>query len=156
MRIALVSLAAIALSYVLGLVLGTFIPVTAHDPDCLPQQVKKTEPKGYYTTEELNRAEADAKKRIECLREKTKEKSAHQFMLEAREAGKWFTWLPWLAVPFLARLRSYGTAFAPITALIALAALGIFQTVEAGLSIAALAVGFMFMQRKDTNAQSNA
>lgn len=151
MRLALVSLGAIALSYVLGLVLATFIPVTVHDPGCLPQQVEKFESKSY-SIEELNRAEAEAKRQVECLREKTREKSAHQLMLDAREAGKWLTWLPWLSVPLLARLRSYKAALAPIVALIALAALGVFQTAESGLSIAALAVGLISLQRKGTNA----
>lgn len=156
LRLALISVAAIALSYVLGLMLGTVIPVTVHDPDCTPRQVQRIESKGYYTPEELDRAEAEVKKNLECLREKSRKKSAHQFMLDAREGGQWLTWLLWLAVPFLAKLQSYKTALAPAVVLIALAAFGIFRPLESGLSIAAVAVGVEFMRRKSSNVRSDA
>lgn len=134
-RLAYISIVAIVLSYAFGLVLGTYIPVTVHDPDCLPQKNQKIESKGYYTPNELDHAEAEVKRRLECLREKTRKKSAHQFFLDAREGGKWLTWLPWLAVPFLAKLRSYKTALAPAAILIVLAGLGIFKAEELALYI---------------------
>ena len=138
-RLAYISIVAIVLSYAFGLVLGTYIPVTVHDPDCLPQKSQKIESKSYYTPNELDHAEAEVKRRLECLREKTRKKSTHQFFLDAREGGKWLTWLPWLVVPFLAKLRSNKTALAPAAIMIVLAVLGIFKAAESVLSITALA-----------------
>lgn len=155
-RLAYISIVAIVLSYAFGLVLGTYIPVTVHDPDCLPQKNQKIESKGYYTPNELDHAEAEVKRRLECLREKTRKKSTHQFFLDAREGGKWLTWLPWLAVPLLAKLRSYKTALAPAAILIVLAGLGIFKAEESVLSIAALALGVALIRSKRINARSDA
>lgn len=144
-KLLLASLVAMVLSYVIGLVLAMFIPVIANYPECSPIHDVRSEKKQFYTMEEIGRAEAEMKKRVECIRRKDRELSALDFILLSRESGKWLTWIPWLGVPLLARMRCYLPVVGPIVALVALSIFKIFLPLEAVLSSVALIAGIALM-----------
>lgn len=156
MRALLLStLAAVVVTLVLGVVLSMFIPVMVSHPECSLPGAAQVQKKDRYTLEEIERAEADAKKRVECEMQKDRELSGGNFWLLTREGGKWLTWLPWVAVPFLSRLRRYPSAAWPVALLAALVLLRVILPLEALLSSLALLVGVAVVRGRAANVAND-
>lgn len=131
-------IAAFILSYALGMALSTAIPVEVNDSECAvaPRMVKES-----YTEEELERADAEMKKSLKCLRTNDMKLGFSDVLLEAREAGKWITWLPWLLVPLLLKVTNYRIAFILVTLLLTMAVTKVLLPIESALSAVAFIIG---------------
>jgi hypothetical protein len=70
------------------------------------EEQSKQEPKTRYTKEELDRAEREAKERVKLVAKKLGEKPRSYLYMKDRLATWWFTWLPWLLLPFFLSTRS--------------------------------------------------
>jgi len=141
------SVIAAILSIVLGVLLARGIPVEIPGSNSSLPPVTSLKP-GPYTMEELERARADMEARIEQQRQEDNKKPRLQAYDELRAGGgMWLTWLPWLLLPFVVRLKSYKLAVVPLLIVVACTITRLLLPLEFLLCSASVMVGVFLLNR---------
>lgn len=104
-KIVTASLLATIITLLMGWIATFFIPVTIDQADLGIGSPKISQQKPYYTKEELERNSKEAEDQWRQAVKKLSEQSKIQFYQRERLASAWFTWIPWLVLPFLLHLR---------------------------------------------------
>src|SRR3989304_8974760 len=129
------SLIAFVCSLAIAMAIGHYIPRVYGGPSVRP------DPGRIYTLQELEKAEREAKARGEELRRQWRSQSFREVVHELKIHALWATWVPWLLLPLVVRLKTL-LHFAVVAALPIGGALLPLVPLEELLVIAiALAVG---------------
>jgi hypothetical protein len=108
-RLFISSICATLTSVILGLVAGAFIP-TEVEADSASTASADPVKIGPYTQQELKAVRSNLDKKLERIRNKEKSQPQIEKYVELRSAAFWVSWLPWLAIPFLLKIRDYRVA----------------------------------------------
>lgn len=101
-----VSLIGLLVMIVIGIVASTLIPRTVD----LNSEKKSNEIQppstSYYTKDELDRVERELQAKVKRYMEEEKKKPTRVLLLEDRSVGIPFSWIPWIFVPAVAKVRT--------------------------------------------------
>lgn len=100
------SVLATLVTLLLGIIATFFIPMTIDTVDLGIEPLKNSHQRPYFTKEELEQSNKEAEARWRQAVEKLSKQSRAQFYQRERLASAWFTWIPWLILPFALRIRS--------------------------------------------------
>jgi hypothetical protein len=130
------SLSATAISLVLPLAIGAFVPIQVGGdrPDKPPNLGKS------YTQEELDRF---AREMREKITRKSDPEERRNIAMAFRQAFWWVTWIPWFVVPFVIRIANWKAALVLLVAPSVLALAGAILPAELLAVAAGLALGML-------------
>jgi Flp pilus assembly protein TadB len=101
-----VSVAGLFVMIVIGIVASTLIP-RAVDLNSEKKSIEIQPPSSsYYTKDELDRAERELQAKVKRHMEEEKKKPTRVILLEDRSVGIPFSWIPWIFVPAVAKVRT--------------------------------------------------
>jgi hypothetical protein len=105
LKIAKRSLLATIITLFMGLIASFFVPTSINMADLGIDPPQASPQKPYYTKEELERNNKEAEDRWRRAVKRLSEQSKSQFYQRERLASAWFTWIPWLILPFFLNMR---------------------------------------------------
>ena len=100
LRLVSASLIAFVLSFTIAMAVGYYIPEVYNRPSIPPA------PGTIYTLQELKKANEDAKVAERELRRQWRSQSPREVQREFWNHALWETWVPWLLLPLLVRLKT--------------------------------------------------
>jgi hypothetical protein len=106
----------------------------------------RPDPGRVYTLAELQKAEKEAKARVEELRRQVRAKSFAEVVHEQKLHALWAVWVPWLLVPFVVRLKSLMHFAALMLVPIAATFLNVVPIEELLVITTAIAIGISIRQ----------
>lgn len=125
----------------MGLIASFFIPVSIDMADVGIAPPEKSQQKPYYTNEEMERNSKEAEDRWRQAVKKLSEQSRSQFYQRERLASAWFTWLPWLILPFFLHPRPRWIETTALGLPFVLTIFGILHPYELACIFVAIVVG---------------
>ena len=100
------SLLATLVTLLLGFIATIFIPMKIDMADLGIEPPKNSHQRPYFTKEELEENNKEAEALWRQAVKKLSEQPKSQFYQRERLASAWFTWIPWLILPFVLHIRS--------------------------------------------------
>ena len=100
------SFAGLFATIVIGIVASTQIPRSVDLNSGKQSTELRPHSTSYYTKEELDRVDRELQAKVKQYMEEEKKKPARIFLLEGRSVGIPFSWIPWIFVPAIAKVRT--------------------------------------------------